>query len=62
MTAREERELRRLVCQAWEFRETPFLVDACTAIIEWFERRPLLHFEHEQDRAAKLVRLLREAA
>jgi hypothetical protein len=62
MTAREEQELRALVCQAFELRETPFLVDACAAIADWIERRPLARLEHEQDSHARLLRLLRETA
>jgi hypothetical protein len=62
VTAREEQELRALVCQAYDHRDSPYLVDFCTAIVEWFERRPLARLEHEQDRHARLRRLLRETA
>jgi hypothetical protein len=60
VTAAEERELRALVYQAFELRESGYLVDAVADIIEWFERRPLAELEQRQERQARLVRLLRE--
>ena len=60
MTAAEERALRELVCQAWSLRETPYLADACAAIVDWFERRPLMDLERRQRREAELLALLRE--
>jgi hypothetical protein len=50
VTVREETELRALVIQAFELRETPYLVDACDAITGWFTRLPLTLFEREQER------------
>jgi hypothetical protein len=35
----DDRELRALVDQAFELRETPYLVDAVAAIVEWHEHR-----------------------
>jgi hypothetical protein len=57
--AAEERELRALVDQAWELRGTPYLRDACEAIVDWHERRHLRRLEAEQERTAALRRLLR---
>jgi hypothetical protein len=48
-----------LTDQAWELRQTPYLRDACEAIIEWHERRHLRRLEREQERAAALARLMR---
>jgi hypothetical protein len=62
VTAAEERELRALVCQAFEMRQTPYLVDAAGAIVTWWERRPLLELERRQQRQADLIQLLRETA
>jgi hypothetical protein len=50
VTAREENELRALVYQAFELRATPYLTDACQAIVDWFARLPLARFEREQER------------
>jgi hypothetical protein len=52
VTVREENELRVLVYQALELRETPYLVDACSAIVEWFERLPLTRFERDAEPSA----------
>jgi hypothetical protein len=60
VTAREQRELDALVVQAIEHKGSPYLVDACSAIVAWFERRDLTELEHQQERTARLVRLLRE--
>lgn len=62
MTPAEERELQALVYQAFEMRDTPYLLDAVGAIVTWHERRPLLELERRQQRHADLVRLLREVA
>jgi hypothetical protein len=51
VASREELELRRLVDQAWELRGTPYLTDACAAIVEWRERR-LLRLEEWRDQLA----------
>jgi hypothetical protein len=37
-TAVEEAQLRRLVYQAFDLRGTPYLIDACEAVIDWSER------------------------
>jgi hypothetical protein len=34
----EAAQLRRLVNQAFDLRETPYLRDACAAIVAWHER------------------------
>jgi hypothetical protein len=62
MTPREQRELDALVVQAIEHKGSPYLIDACGAIATWFERRDLTEFEHQQERTARLVRLIRETA
>jgi hypothetical protein len=59
VTVAEESELRALTDQAWELRQTPYLRDACEAIIEWHGRRHLRRLEREQERAAALARLMR---
>jgi hypothetical protein len=55
----EETELRALVCQAWELRKSgsPYVLDACAAIVEWHERRHLRRLERDQAQAARLARL-----
>jgi hypothetical protein len=63
VTRDEQLELYALVVQAFELRGTPYLVDACTAIEQWHERRPLTALERRQAREAELadlVQLLRE--
>jgi hypothetical protein len=62
VTAREQRELDALIVQAIEHKGSPYLLDCCGAIVAWFERRELTELEHQQDRQARLVRLLRETA
>jgi hypothetical protein len=49
-----------LIVQAFDLRDTPYLVDACAAIAEQFERLALLRLERRQTRNAWIVRLLRE--
>jgi hypothetical protein len=49
-------ELRALTDQAWELRDSPYLLDACQAIVDWHERRFLRRYERRQERAARLVR------
>jgi hypothetical protein len=64
----DERELRVLTDQAWELRDSPYFLDACAAIVEWFERRHLRRFERGEElraaarraRNAHLIALLRE--
>jgi hypothetical protein len=53
MTRREQVELYALICQAWELRGTPYLRDACQAIVDWNERRPLTALEHYQSAQAE---------
>jgi len=62
VTAAEERELQALVIAAFEHKGSPYLVDFCGAIVEWFERRPLADLENRQQRHADVLRLLRETA
>jgi hypothetical protein len=54
----EDRELRALVDQAFELRETPYVVDAVEAIVDWWDRRYLRARERRDQQFAELVRLL----
>jgi hypothetical protein len=56
----EDEQLRALVVQAFDLRGTPYLVDACRAIVDWYERRHLRQLEREQGEHAAWVRLFRE--
>jgi hypothetical protein len=56
----EDEQLMALVVQAFDLRGTPYLTDACQAVVAWFERRHLRRLEHEQIELAALQRLLRE--
>jgi len=38
LTAAEDAQLCRLVYQGFDLRETPYLRDACEAIVDWHER------------------------
>jgi hypothetical protein len=53
--------LMRLVWQAWDLKDTPYFIDACKAIVDWWEReRPArieTYWRHE-----RLIQLLRETA
>jgi hypothetical protein len=61
LTPLEQEELRVLVYQACELRESPYLRDACEAIVEWAGRRPLARLERAQGwTVSRLVRLLDE--
>ena len=51
--------LKALVLQAMELRETPYLRDAVTAIVDEYEREPLARLERRQERIGRLVRLWR---
>jgi len=51
--------LQPLVIQAWELRGTGYLVDACAAIVDAYQREPLTRLEAELERQAQLVRVLR---
>jgi hypothetical protein len=62
VTPREQRELDALIVQAVEHKGSPYLVDACGAIVAWFERRGLTELERQQERQARLLRVLRETA
>jgi hypothetical protein len=55
----EELELQGLAGQAFELKDSPYLRDACEAILDWHDRRHVRRLEREQERAAALVRLLR---
>jgi hypothetical protein len=48
VTKKEEAELRGLVIQAWQLRDTPYFVDACAAIVDWSVQRPLAALYREQ--------------
>jgi hypothetical protein len=48
VTSRETAELRGLVLQAFGLRRSAYLVDACRAIVDWHERRPLATLENDQ--------------
>ena len=63
-TLAETDELYLLVAQAWELREhgSPYLLDACQAIVDWYERRRQARLEREREQDARIVRLLREAS
>jgi hypothetical protein len=54
-----ERDLRALVFQAFEFRGSPYLHDAVEAIVDRYQREPLAAFERQQERQARILRLLR---
>jgi hypothetical protein len=54
----EDRELRALVDQAFELRETPYVLDAVEAIVDWWDRRYLRARERRDQEFAELVRLL----
>jgi hypothetical protein len=54
----EDLELRALVDQAFELRETPYVLDAVEAIVDWWDRRYLRARERRDQEFAELVRLL----
>jgi hypothetical protein len=58
----EANALYLLVGQAWELKESgsPYFIDACRAIIDWHERRPLARLESKEEDIGRLVQLLRE--
>lgn len=56
---RAEDELRALCSQAWELRDSGYVVDAVRAIEDWHDRRYLTSYERQQQRIPKLVALLR---
>jgi hypothetical protein len=58
MNRRDQDELRRLVDQAWDQRGTPYLVDACRAIEDWWERRYSRRLDRRDEDFADLIRLL----
>jgi hypothetical protein len=49
VTPAEELELRDLADQAFDLRGTGYLIDACQAIIDWHERRPVRAYWREQE-------------
>ena len=58
MSPGEEGVLKGMVGQAWELRDGPYLRDACQAIVDWHQRRPLARLERRQAETASLHRLL----
>jgi hypothetical protein len=60
LNTRESRHLYGLVCQAYQFKDTAYSIDAARAIVDWFESLPARRLVGRQpfDNAA-LVRLLR---
>jgi hypothetical protein len=58
----QDDELYLRVGQAWELgvAGSPYFVDACQAIVEWHDRRPLARLERRKQELAGLVRLLHE--
>ncbi len=60
MTPAEERELFRLVSQAWDLRDTPYVHDAVEAIITWHETRVVRELDRRDEELGRLIRLLRE--
>jgi hypothetical protein len=41
----DDAELAHLVGQAWELRGTPYIYDACAAIVDWHDRRLMRRWE-----------------
>lgn len=60
MNASDEDELRVLVEQAWELRNSPYYLDACAAVEDWHDRRHLRRFDRRQEGNARMILLLRE--
>jgi hypothetical protein len=58
----DDRHLEALVSEAWELAQTgsPYLEDACEAIVDAWDRRVLAEYERRQERSARLRRVLRE--
>lgn len=54
--------LRILVDQAFDLRGTPYLREACAAIVELHDRRHLIEHERREVTVAELLELLRETA
>lgn len=55
----DDDELRALIEEAWEHKNTPYFKDAVDHIIYRWERRHLTRWESEQHDAAQLADLLR---
>jgi len=55
-------ELRALVDEAFDLRDTPYMGDACEHIIEWRARTNLRQLERRRDRVWAALRLLRETS
>jgi hypothetical protein len=62
LTVEEQQELRALCDQAIETRNAApaYTTDASQAIEVWWQRRALRALERDQERQARLIRLLRE--
>jgi hypothetical protein len=58
--ALSDEQLRPLVIQAFDLKGSPYLIDAIDAIVDAHARAPLTCLEQRQERAALLIRLLRE--
>jgi len=58
--ALEDAQLHALVDQAWDLRDSGYVIDAVDAIVSWHERRHLRALEQHQESLGRLVRLLRE--
>ena len=58
---REALELHALIDQAFDLRETGYLVDACQAILDWWERRFERALAHRQARGAAILRAVRDS-
>jgi hypothetical protein len=58
LTTHDEK-LAALVGQAWELRETPWFLDAISAVLNEHDRRQLSRYESRSQRTARLVRLVR---
>lgn len=58
LDAEDELELRRLCGQAFELKGTPYLRDACEAIIEWHDRRHVRVLERRERQRADALRVL----
>jgi hypothetical protein len=56
----EDVELAALASEAWELRNSAYLVDAAEAIATWHERRHLRELERRQEANGRLVAVLRE--
>jgi hypothetical protein len=58
----DEAELKAICAQAWELRDSGYLIDAVRSIEDWHDRRHLRALERREEHQAYLIRLLRFAA